>query len=43
MNGSVSTLQRKHTNFIQDLMTLHSQVQQIQEESTKLQASLFRR
>jgi spectrin beta len=37
--GSVSTLQRKHTNFIQDLMTLHSQVQQIQEESAKLQAS----
>jgi spectrin beta len=24
--GSVSTLQRKHQNFIQDLMTLHSQV-----------------
>jgi spectrin beta len=57
--GSVSTLQRKHQNFIQDLMTLHSQVndfcnlsesfevsiinfsqvQQIQEESAKLQAS----
>lgn len=37
--GSVSTLQRKHHNFIQDLMTLYSQVQQIQEESAKLQAS----
>lgn len=37
--GSVSALQRKHQNFIQDLMTLHSQVQQIQEESAKLQAS----
>uniref|UniRef100_A0A336LM29 Spectrin beta chain n=1 Tax=Culicoides sonorensis TaxID=179676 RepID=A0A336LM29_CULSO len=37
--GSISTLQRKHQNFIQDLMTLHSQVQQIQEESSKLQAS----
>lgn len=37
--GSVSALQRKHTNFIQDLMTLHSQVQQIQEESAKLQAA----
>ena len=37
--GSVSTLQRKHTNFIQDLMTSHSQVQPIQEGSAKLQAS----
>ncbi|XP_062554879.1 spectrin beta chain isoform X1 [Armigeres subalbatus] len=37
--GSVSALQRKHQNFIQDLMTLHSQVQQIQEESSKLQAA----
>lgn len=37
--GSVSALQRKHQNFIQDLMTLHSQVQAIQEESSKLQAS----
>ncbi|XP_055703671.1 spectrin beta chain isoform X3 [Phlebotomus papatasi] len=37
--GSVSALQRKHNNFIQDLMTLYSQVQQIQEESAKLQAS----
>ena len=24
--GSVSTLQRKHQNFLQDLQTLHSQV-----------------
>lgn len=37
--GSVSTLQRKHQNFMQDLLTLQSQVQQIQEESAKLQAS----
>ncbi|XP_037917699.1 spectrin beta chain isoform X4 [Hermetia illucens] len=37
--GSVSTLQRKHHNFLQDLQTLYSQVKQIQEESTKLQAS----
>lgn len=38
--GSVSALQRKHQNFIQDLMTLQSQVQQIQEESAKLQVRL---
>ncbi|XP_018330207.1 spectrin beta chain isoform X2 [Agrilus planipennis] len=37
--GSVSALQRKHQTFMQDLQTLHSQVQQIQEESAKLQAS----
>lgn len=37
--GSVSTLQRKHNSFIQDLMTLYSQVKQIQDESAKLQAS----
>ncbi|XP_050300402.1 spectrin beta chain isoform X2 [Anthonomus grandis grandis] len=37
--GSVSTLQRKHQNFLQDLQTLSSQVGQIQEESAKLQAS----
>ena len=37
--GSVSALQRKHQNFMQDLLTLQSQVQQIQEESAKLQAS----
>ncbi|KAJ4442212.1 hypothetical protein ANN_12078 [Periplaneta americana] len=37
--GSVSALQRKHQNFLQDLLTLQSQVQQIQEESAKLQAS----
>nr|CAD7595507.1 unnamed protein product [Timema genevievae] len=37
--GSVSTLQRKHQNFLQDLQTLQSQVQQIQDESAKLQAS----
>lgn len=39
--GSVSALQRKHQNFIQDLMTLQSQVQQIQEESAKLQVMIF--
>ncbi|XP_046599297.1 spectrin beta chain isoform X3 [Neodiprion lecontei] len=37
--GSVSALQRKHGNFIQDLFTLQSQVTQIQDESSKLQAS----
>ncbi|KAI8116109.1 Spectrin beta chain [Lucilia cuprina] len=37
--GSVSTLQRKHHNFMQDLTTLYAQVQQIQEESAKLQDS----
>lgn len=37
--GSVSALQRKHGNFIQDLSTLQSQVSQIQEESAKLQES----
>jgi spectrin beta len=37
--GSVSALQRKHQNFLTDLLTLQSQVQQIQEESAKLQAS----
>lgn len=37
--GSVSALQRKHQNFLQDLLTLQSQVHQIQEESAKLQAS----
>uniref|UniRef100_A0A0K8SEL8 Spectrin beta chain n=2 Tax=Lygus hesperus TaxID=30085 RepID=A0A0K8SEL8_LYGHE len=37
--GSVSTLQRKHLNFIQDLQTLQSQVQAISDESEKLQAS----
>ena len=37
--GSVSALQRKHNSFIQDLMTLYSQVKQIQDESAKLQAS----
>ncbi|KAG8212715.1 hypothetical protein J437_LFUL019631, partial [Ladona fulva] len=37
--GSVSALQRKHQNFLQDLLTLQSQVQQIQEDSAKLQAS----
>ena len=37
--GSVSALQRKHANFIQDLSTLQSQVSQLQEESAKLQAS----
>ncbi|XP_052133456.1 spectrin beta chain [Frankliniella occidentalis] len=37
--GSVSALQRKHQNFIQDLQTLQSQVSQIQKESEKLQTS----
>ncbi|XP_018305239.1 spectrin beta chain [Mycetomoellerius zeteki] len=37
--GSVSALQRKHANFIQDLSTLQNQVSQIEEESAKLQAS----
>lgn len=37
--GSVNTLQRKHQNFLQDLQTLQSQVQQICNESAKLQAS----
>ncbi|KAL1138874.1 hypothetical protein AAG570_008936 [Ranatra chinensis] len=37
--GSVSTLQRKHQNFLQDLQTLQSQVQAISDESSKLQAS----
>ena len=37
--GSVSTLQRKHINFEHDLQTLGSQVQQIQEDSAKLQTA----
>jgi len=37
--GSVSALQRKHQNFIQDLQTLHSQVQGIQEDSLRLQTA----
>uniref|UniRef100_T1IQM9 Spectrin beta chain n=1 Tax=Strigamia maritima TaxID=126957 RepID=T1IQM9_STRMM len=37
--GSVSALQRKHTNFEHDLQTLGSQVQQIQEDSAKLQTA----
>lgn len=37
--GSVHTLLRKHQNFIQDLQTLQSQVQQIKDESRKLQES----
>ena len=36
-SGSVSALQRKHTNFIQDLQSLQQQVQAIQFESGKLQ------
>jgi len=35
--GSVSALQRKHTNFIQDLQGLQQQVQAIQEQSATLQ------
>lgn len=37
--GSVNGLQRKHQNFLQDLQTLQSQVNQIQDESAQLQAS----
>jgi len=37
--GSVSGLQRKHNSFVQDLIMLHTQVQQIQEDSSKLQAA----
>merc|ERR1711971_194087 len=37
--ASVSMLQRKHQNFLQDLSTLQSQVTAIQEESAKLQAA----
>ncbi|XP_065222375.1 spectrin beta chain isoform X1 [Planococcus citri] len=37
--GSVHTLLRKHQNFTQDLQTLQSQVQQIKDESRKLQES----
>ncbi|KAK6634026.1 hypothetical protein RUM44_004633 [Polyplax serrata] len=37
--GSVSALQRKHQNFMQDLMTLQSQVLTIEDESNRLQAS----
>ena len=37
--GSVSALQRKHQNFIQDLQTLHNQVQGVQEDSGRLQAA----
>ena len=37
--ASVSMLQRKHQNFLQDLSTLQSQVEAIQEDSAKLQAA----
>jgi len=37
--GSVSILQRKHQNFVQDLVMLQQQVQQVQEDSAKLQAA----
>jgi spectrin beta len=37
--GTLSTLQRKHANFEHDLQTLASQVQQVQEDSAKLQAA----
>ncbi|XP_043206093.1 spectrin beta chain-like isoform X2 [Amphibalanus amphitrite] len=36
---SVSTLQRKHQNFLSDLQNLQQQVRQIQEDSLKLQAA----
>jgi len=35
--GSVSALQRKHIQYLQDLQTLESQVQQVQDDSKKLQ------
>merc|ERR1712012_758735 len=37
--ASVSALQRKHQNFLQDLHSLHSQVEAIREDSGKLQAA----
>ena len=37
--ASVSILQRKHQNFLQDLSTLQSQFEAIQEDSAKLQAA----
>merc|ERR1712223_1675159 len=37
--ATVSMLQRKHQNFLQDLQGLHAQVTAIQEESAKLQAA----
>jgi len=37
--ATVSMLQRKHQNFTQDLSTLQSQVEAIQEDSAKLQAA----
>merc|ERR1711970_1246041 len=37
--ASVSMLQRKHQNFLQDLSTLQSQVESIKEDSAKLQAA----
>merc|ERR1712106_1061142 len=37
--ASVSMLQRKHQNFLQDLSTLQSQVEAIKEDSAKLQAA----
>ncbi|XP_050732395.1 spectrin beta chain-like isoform X2 [Eriocheir sinensis] len=37
--GSVSALQRKHQNFVQDLVMLQQQVQQVQDDSSKLQAA----
>merc|ERR1712241_154915 len=37
--ATVSMLQRKHQNFLQDLSPLQSQVNAIQEESAKLQAA----
>ena len=37
--ASVSMLQRKLQNFLQDLLTLQSQVESIKEDSAKLQAA----
>jgi spectrin beta len=37
--GSVSALQRKHVQFLQDLQALQSEVEQIQDDSRKLQAA----
>ncbi|XP_021945798.1 spectrin beta chain isoform X7 [Folsomia candida] len=37
--GSVSALQRKHVQYMQDLQALQSEVEQIQDDSRKLQAA----
>ena len=37
--ASISMLQRKHQNLLQDLSTLQSKVEAIQKDSAKLQAA----